>query len=450
MKKPSGLKHLVPVALALAVLAVIAARAGGPLYVGGPAPFAPGVPFVWGPSDSNPLTYWTDLGSLGLQSNASADSLVASAFQVWQDAPTASITFAKDTSNSGKLGADVDASNIASVLNAIEGCGPLGGIAKDRSIIYDLDGSAVAAVLGQANQNTVLGFATPACLGSNGVDSNYYQRGYAVLNGRFLDGIKTPTNPEVPVAEFKAVMIHEFGHMIGLDHSQINLDCLTGTCSSAELDGVPTMFPVLIDAQAMSTLATDDIAAISALYPTSNFASSTGRITGHVLFFDGETPAQGFNVIARLVTDPQTTAVSNVSGYLFTADAGNPLVQWPGVTPSPFGSRDTTLIGVYDIPGLPPGAYTIEVEAIHNSEPIPFVGGSGLGPIGDLGFQFPLPSLLPNPPPCTPEYLVSSATATCDSAAATTLTVDGGSVVTGADVILIGTPPPYDAWEDGP
>ena len=456
MKKPSRLKHLVPVALALAVLAVIAARAGGPLYVGGPGA-VPGLPYRW---TVNPLTYWTDLGMLGSLANQDADSMVVSAFQVWQDAPTASITFAKDTSNSGKLGADVTADNITAVLNTIEGCGPLGSIAKDRSIIYDVDGSAVAAYLGQGNENVALGFASAACLSSNGLNSNYFQRGYAVLNGRFLDGIDTFTNPEVAPAEFKAVMIHEFGHLIGLDHSQINLNCLTSYCApgSDDLEGVPTMFPVLIDAAAMSTLATDDIAAISLLYPetVSNppsqvpFASTTGRITGHVLFSDGQTPAQGFNVIARKTDNPLVTAVSSVSGFLFTADAGNPLVQLPGVTPSPFGSRDTTLIGVYDIPGLPPGAYTIEVEAIHNSEPIPFVGGSGLGPIGDLGFQFPLPSLLPNPPPCTPEYLVSSATATCDSAAATTLTVDGGSVVTGADVILIGTPPPYDAWEDGP
>jgi hypothetical protein len=447
MKKPSRLKHLVPVALALAVLAVIAARAGGPLYVGGPPPFAPGVPFVW--TTINPLTYWTDLGYLGVQTNQQADNLVASAFQVWQDAPTASITFAKDASNGGKLGADVTADNIMDVLNAFEGCGALGGIAKDRSIIYDVDGSVVVAILGLANENTVLGFASPACLGSNGVD-NYYQRGYAVLNGRFLDGIKTPTNPEVPVADFEAVMIHEFGHMIGLDHSQINLNCLTSYCApgSDDLAGVPTMFPVLIDAAAMSTLATDDIAAISALYPESTFPTSTGRITGHVLFSDGETPAQGFNVIARKTDNSLVIAVSCVSGFLYTADVGNPIYPWPG---SEYGSRDPALIGYYDLPGLPPGSYTVEVEAIHNSEPIPFVLGSGLGPLGDLGFQFPLPSLLPTPPPCTLEYLVSSATATCSSAVATPIPVVAGSPVsTGTDVILIGTPPRYDAWEDGP
>jgi len=207
------------------------------------------------------------------------------------------------------------------------------------------------------------------------------------------------------------------------------------------------MFPVLIDDVAMSTPATDDIAAISALYPESTFPTSTGRITGHVFFSDGATPAQGFNVIARRVGDPLVTAVSSVSGYLFTADAGNPIYPWPG---SDFGSRDPALIGYYDLPGLPPGDYTVEVEAIHNSEPNPFVGGSSVGPIGNLGFQFPLPSLLP-PPPCTPEYLVTGATATCSSAAATPIPVVGSSVVsTGTDVILIGTPPRYDAWEGGP
>ncbi len=72
MKKPSRLKHLVPVALALAVLAVIAARAGGPLYVGGPG-MAEGVPFVW---TINPLTYWTDQGSLGPKNNTDANTLV--------------------------------------------------------------------------------------------------------------------------------------------------------------------------------------------------------------------------------------------------------------------------------------------------------------------------------------------------------------------------------------
>jgi len=433
MKKPSRLKHLVPVALALAVLAVIAARAGGPLIVGGPG-MAEGVPFVW--ATINPLTYWTDLGSLGTLNNTGANTLVQQAFQAWQDVPTATISF----SRSGPLGADVTASNILAVQNALYDCStlpgdPAGGIAKPRTIVYDTDGSIIEALGG--DPNSTLGEAMALCFTTDGVNNNF-NRGFAVINGKFA------TNATL----VKAVMIHEFGHMIGLDHSQINLDCLTGTCSSAELDGVPTMFPVLIDEVAMSILATDDIAAISALYSESTFPTSTGRITGHVLFSDGPTPAQGFNVIARRVGDPLVTAVSSVSGYLFTADAGNPIYPWPG---SAFGSRDPARIGYYDLPGLPPGDYTVEVEAINNSGQYPFTGPSSVGPIGNLGFQFPLPSLLPTPPPCTPEYLVTGAVATCSSAAATPIPIVGSSLVsTGTDVILIGTPPRYDAWEGGP
>jgi hypothetical protein len=437
MKKPSRLKHLVPVALALAVLAVIAARAGGPLYVGGPPPFAPGVPFVWA---INPLTYWTDLGTLGSMDNTAANNLVQQAFQAWQDVPTATISF----NRTGPLGADVTASNILAVKDALGDCStlpgdPAGGIAKPRTIIYDTDGSILQA-LGE-DPDSVLGEATALCFTTDGVHNNF-NRGYALINGKFVTALPSSTTL------VKAVMIHEFGHLIGLDHSQINLDCLTGG-PACDLDGLPTMFPVLLDGaeMAMSTPATDDIAAISALYPESSFPTSTGHITGHVLFSDGQTPAQGFNVIARKTDNPLVTAVSSVSGFLYTVDVGSPLIpSWYG---SPYGSRDPALIGFYDLPGLPPGDYTVEVEAINNSGDYPFVGGSGLGPFGDYGFQFPLPSLLP--PPCTPEYLVSGATATCNSASATTLTVDAGSVVNaGTDVILIGTPPRYDAWEDGP
>jgi hypothetical protein len=205
----------------------------------------------------------------------------------------------------------------------------------------------------------------------------------------------------------------------------------------------------------MSTPATDDTAGLSELYPeTANnppnqvpYLATTGRISGRILFSDGVTPAQGFNVVVRQVDNPATpkdesltTAVSNISGYLFTADAGNALVQASGLTPSPFGSRDQTLIGLFNIPGLPPGNYTVEVEALDDT----FVGGSGAGPIGILGFQFPMPGS------CATELWnnTESANELCDTS--TPITVTAGSTTTGINIILNGTPPRYDAWEDGP
>lgn len=442
---------LLPFALAAIVL-----RAEGPLYVGGPPQSGsfpngnpnsvPGGPYRWINDATHtpfPLTYWTDQGTLGVQTKAQADALVQAAFQAWQDIPTANISFTK----AGDLGGNVTASNAIPVQNALYDCttlpgDPAGGIAKPRTIIYDDSSGSIMIALGE-DPNSILGFADTPCLESDGT-YNYFTRGYAVLNGMFA--VSDPV-------DLQAVMTHEFGHMIGLDHSQINVECLNGLgCSPDALAGLPTMFPTLVDGAAMSTPATDDIAGLSELYPDPSFNTSTGRITGHILFSDGVTPAQGYNVVVRQVDNPGTMqdeskiiAVSNVSGYLFTADAGNPLVQVNTPTfqtPSPFGWNDPAQmaqIGMFNVPGLPPGDYTVEVEKLDDS----FTLGSGVGPIGTyLGFQFLMPGS------CTTQFWNNSGSALCD--ASTPITVTAGSTTTDVNIILNGTPPRFDAWEDGP
>jgi hypothetical protein len=290
------------------------------------------------------------------------------------------------------------------------------------------------------------------CFTSDGVE-NSYNRGISVLNGKDVNG-------PADTVDLKAVMIHEFGHMIGLDHSQLNVECLGFFgCSGAALEGLPTMFPFLVDGSAMSTPSPDDIAGLSQLYPeTVNdpangkvvYETTTGVITGHILFSDGATPAEGFNVVARAVDDPATPsvdeskslAVSNVSGYLFTGDAGNPISQFAGFTPSLFGSRDTSLLGFYYIPGLPPGNYTVEIEAVDES----FTGGSGVGPIGAIGIQFPMPGTCPDGDSLDAS---ESANDVCTDSTPVTVTA-GATLSTGTDITINGTGPRYDAWEDGP
>jgi hypothetical protein len=432
---------------ALAAFSAVTVYAAGPLYIGGPLDL-PGLPFRWVNLTNNTLSYWTDLGTLGSDSKSQADQLVAIAFAAWQGTATETLRFQK----AGDLGRDVTSGNILSVLNAAADCStlpasPAGGIAQQISIIYDTDGSAMQS-LGE-DPSTILGFADAFCFGHNSTD-NYFQRGYAVLNGRFATSSSS--------TDLRAVMVHEFGHMIGLDHSQINLDCLDASQScvnDGSIAGVPVMFPVLVDAK--TELTADDAASVSNLYPSSDYAATTGEIKGHVYFSDGITPAQGFSVIARNVSGGRVAAVSTVSGYQFTGCVGIPTTilaagsQYcdPNNPASGSGSLDLSLIGTYDIKGLLPGTYTVEVEAINNSGLFPFTLGSGLNPIGDYGFQFPLPQQPGASPPCSPQYL-GNPTATCSSGSATNLHLNAGEVQkTNTDIILIDTPPRYDAWEDG-
>jgi hypothetical protein len=426
-------KEILCIVVLLMVLAMstFPAWSGGPLYVTGPSAGQPGQAYHWA---LNPIPYMTDRGNLGAHTNAEANDLVASSFQTWQNVGTANISFR----NSGQLGIDVTASNVLTFYNGLLACSD--SSQPTNAVIYDVDGSLMTA-LGVDN-NSVLGFSSALCANDS---TGIFTRGWAALNGRFIDGQPdSASHASVSLNTFQAVLTHEFGHLIGLDHSQINLNCLTQGCSATDLAGVPTMFPVLLNVS-QATPKTDDIAALSTIYPASGFSSSTGRIQGRVLFSDGLTPAQGYNVIARLVGDDRRTAVSCVSGFRFTAAAGNSLVPGGNDTSVPYGSHDPSLVGYFDLPGLPSGAYTIEVEAIYDAGDMAFVGGSGVGPIGSyLNFQYKLPGN------CDPQYLNNPSSSSDSCSAKSTVAVSPGAIVnTNTDVILLGTPPRYDAWEDG-
>jgi hypothetical protein len=416
----------------------IVSSAGGPMFVTGNTASTPGQSYRW----TMPISYKTDMGSLGNQTNSDANKLVTTAFQTWQSVATANLNI----QNAGQLSHDITSADFpkpgTTFLDQIGNCSDTSQ--PVNSIIYDQNGSIITA-LGYDN-NSTLGFAQSLCADYS---AGTYTRGWAILNGRFIDGsTSTSSHQTVTLAQFQAAFTHEFGHLLGLDHSQINVNCLS-SCSPDDLAGVPLMFPYLLDGTS-GTLSTDDIAAISLLYPSVGFSVTTGRIQGRVFFSDGVTPAEGYNVVARLVGNPRRIAVSSVSGFLFTSFFGNPLNPDNDLGSyyfgGDFGSHDTNLIGYYDIPGLPPGDYTIEVEALHNDGDTAFIGSSGVGPIGNwIGVQFKLPGS------CAPQYLNFPSAPTDNCSAKSTLSAVGGTITgTNTDVILLGTQPRYDQWEDGP
>jgi len=422
-------RRLLPLVLAVGLGGVWPASAGGPLIVGGTLGPA-GVPFTWDTSLGE-FPYRTDGGKLGVMDNAAANARVAAMFQVWEDVPTASIGF----NNAGPIlstGTFSDGNvNKVGEFNAVsDSC----EAATQSPIVYDGNGKLFDSLFGE--NSGVIGLAGPCALN----DEGRILSALVALNGDFRDG-DAVGEYEVTDNEFDAVFIHEFGHLFGLGHSQANLNCLTGSpagCSSFSDDafGLPTMFPFLLSAleetpgvNPARTLSQDDIAWVSKLYPDAGFSSSFGVISGTILFGDGLTPAQGVNVIARQVDDLGTpenegrrVVVSAVSGYLFTGTPGQSVTGTN--PPSPFGSRNPLLIGIFEIP-VPPGSYRVEVESVLCNSASCFGSGSRVGPLDP-----PIPS----PGPAEFWNLGESATDVVTSWSP--VSVSAGGTQSGINIIL--------------
>lgn len=400
-------------ALLAGLLAAASATAGGPLAVR-----TNGLPFKWNTASAIP--YRTDDGALSDSvTKAQALTRVQAMFKVWQDVPSATISYTRagDIQAVGAYaGGDVDTE---AEYDAVEGDCSDG---NQSPIVFDADATIFIA-LGM-DETSVIGFAGPCGLD---VAQGFIVAGRAVMNGLFQDGAAAPV-PDLTGPEFDATFIHEFGHFSGLDHSQVNVECADAVCGMDDLAGLPTMFPFLVSSQ-QGTLSIDDIAWISKLYPVANggssFPATHGTITGVVHFSDGETHAQLVNVVARRVNDggtvedeSRTRAASNVSGYTVRLFHGNPINEPDDQPLGPFGSQEPADIGRYEIP-LPPGNYMIEAESINPQ----FTEGSSVG--GED--RIDMPGVAPAP--------------------AGPITVTAGHTSAGHDIVLLGTPPRFDEFE---
>ena len=116
---------------------------------------------------------------------------------------------------------------------------------------------------------------------------------------------------------FFLTVVHEMGHALGLQHS------FTGGIMATEVTRAASLRKPLDD---------DDIAGISALYPTPGFDANSGTITGRVTFQDGS-PVHLASVVAIRTGGTAVSALSAVDGS-------------------------------YRIQGIPPGAYLIYVHPV--------------------------------------------------------------------------------------
>ncbi len=363
-------------------------HAGGPEYVAGSTYFNPstvGQPVTWPQGE---VSYYTDQGDLSpILPNSAANALVANAFLQWTSVSTAAVV----ANAAGQLAEDVSGANIAvdsnGIVTAPADITP-SATQTPVGIVYDFDGSVTDALLGTGAGDPSQCFwnAVYGGVDNFGVSANLLHA-LVVINGQCA-----LQSSQLTDVEYRLVRV--LGSVLGLSWSQLNVNVITGKppATSDDFAGFPVMhymdsvncIPIILCYKNPYHLAPDDMAALSRLYPagTSGKSPPTARIYGSVYFANhygglGQ-PMQGVNVVARWI-DPSTGlpshqyAVSSVSGFLFTGNAGNPITGLTDPLGNPysdFGSPNQTLEGFFDLVGLPipnggrTAQYQLSVEAV--------------------------------------------------------------------------------------
>lgn len=286
------------------------------------------------------VEYRIDSGLLGDFDSDTLETAVSEVLNIWEDVSTLDFR----AQGNGFIPFDVRINNYRSILESDE---PLGY----SPIVFDENGEIVDDIIGAGSREDILGFAaTRFFTSSGGVIQNIFES-QALINGYLfrLANRQEFNNTDEMLANMKTTVLHEFAHMVGLDHSQggqIN-DFIDSSLTNADRNTIPILFPVAINPSL--TLQRDDIASVNIAYPDSSIISGTASISGSVT--DNGAGVKAANVIAYNTSDPLGELVTSVSDIDGKGD------------------------GNFTIPNLRPGTYVLKVEPIFSD----FVGGSSVG-----------------------------------------------------------------------
>lgn len=342
-----------------------------------------GLPLHWDVGSG--LVYNPEQGAL--KSNGNYDrtatlKLLNDAFNAWAILPGFDLPIFEGAPLDD--GGDVNQSNFSQFLpGQLEPCYPdiFGGSGGDclTPIIFDESGEILDAMFGKCAKFSILGFA-----GFDDVDDGsgdparlIVRRGQALFSGACLEppvitGGCGECQRVLSDEEIKTIVTHEAGHLMGIDHSQVNPEAFSACSNSTdgcppELSvALPIMFPILVKGALMG-LHRDDEAYAQRLYgdPTQDTCS----VTGSVFANDSATELRGAEVVAINVA-PDLDLTDRIS---FVSGAGAPRFN---------NSKDQgncrENCGFYRITGLTPGeTYQLCAQKINTR----FVGGSSIEPV---------------------------------------------------------------------
>jgi Matrixin/IPT/TIG domain/Carboxypeptidase regulatory-like domain len=163
-------------------------------------------------------------------------------------------------------------------------------------------GTTTAAGVGRDGMNVVSFTDTSAPMGSSTIAAtfSFFKRDTSGLtideaDIAFNPALDFSTSAEQNKFDIQSVLTHEIGHLLGLDHSAMVSSVMVPFGTTSQLD--------------QRTLAYDDIAGITELYPKPSTTVSVGQIRGVVR--SGGTPVLGAHVVA--VSNAGTALVSTLS-----------------------------------------------------------------------------------------------------------------------------------------
>jgi len=162
------------------------------------------------------------------------------------------------------------------------------------------------------------------------------------LSDLWITGI--PTDPTQ--LDLNEIILHESGHLLGLAHSflidSVMYPAKPRTSSDPELKALYRV--------PKTTLAHDDSAWLSWLYPNSSFASSTGTIEGRVFYNDR--PYVGAHIVAAKLNE------SDLAYPFYPSSGAGDLLVRGLQNVATFSEQN----GYFKIPGLNPGSYVLSVQ----------------------------------------------------------------------------------------